>query len=231
VHVFVADLEAPRLDDDDHHHVAAVLRVRPGERLTASDGKGRWRACHLGAGASLVPAGDVVVVEAPEPPLAVGFALTKGGRPELAVQKLTELGIDRIIPFVGARSVVRWGEGERARRHLVRLRRVAREAAMQCGRVTLAVVEDLTTFVAAGAEQGVALAHMGGDPPTLAHRSVLVGPEGGWADEELALGLPAVGLGPLVLRAETAAIALGALLAGLRAGAVAPGGSSGHSTA
>jgi 16S rRNA (uracil1498-N3)-methyltransferase len=230
VHVFVADLEAPRLDDDDHHHVTAVLRVRPGERLTASDGKGRWRACQLGAGASLVPAGEVAVVEAPEPPLAVGFALTKGGRPELAVQKLTELGIDRIIPFVGARSVVRW-EGERARRHLVRLRRVAREAAMQCGRVTLAVVEDLTTFAAAGAEQGVALAHMGGGPPSLAHRSVLVGPEGGWADEELALGLPTVGVGPLVLRAETAAIALAALLAGLRAGAVAPGGPPGHSTA
>ncbi|MGI8759008.1 MAG: 16S rRNA (uracil(1498)-N(3))-methyltransferase, partial [Acidimicrobiales bacterium] len=59
--------------------------------------------------------------------------------------------------------------------------------------------------------------------PTLAHASVLVGPEGGWADEELAHGLPGVGLGSLVLRAETAAITVAALLAGLRAGVVGPG--------
>lgn len=222
VHVFVADLEAPRLDHDDRHHVMAVLRMRPGERLTASDGLGRWRACRLGPDGRVEPAGEIVTVEAPLPFLAVGIALTKGSRPELAVQKLTELGIDRIIPFVGARSVVRW-EGERVPRHLLRLRRVAQEASMQCGRVTLPVIEDLTDFAGAAARPGVALAQMGGDPPTLAHVSVLVGPEGGWADEELAHGLPGVGLGSLVLRAETAAITVAALLAGLRAGVVGPG--------
>lgn len=222
-HVFVADLEAPRLDEDDRHHVMAVLRMRPGEHLTASDGNGRWRACRLGVDGGVESAGEIVVVEAPQPPLAVGIALTKGNRPELSVQKLTELGIERIIPFVGARSVVRW-EGERARRHLQRLRRVAREASMQCGRVTLPEVEDLTTFAAAAARPGVALAQLGAAPPTLAHASVLVGPEGGWSDEELALGLPGIGLGPLVLRAETAAITVAALLAGLRLGLVRPAG-------
>lgn len=228
-HVFVADLEAPQLDEDDHHHLVSVLRLRPGELLTVSDGDGRWRACRFGNGGAIEPDGEVVVVEPPRPALSVGIALTKGGRPELAVQKLTELGIEHIVPFIGARSVVRW-EGERACRHLQRLRRVAREASMQSGRVKLPVVEDVSTFAVVAGRPGAALTQVGGEPPTLAHTSLLVGPEGGWADEELALGLPTVGLGSMVLRAETAAIAIASLMVGLRLGLVRPG-REGHSTA
>jgi hypothetical protein len=66
----------------------------------------------------------------------------------------------------------------------------------------------------------VALAQLGGDPPSARATTLAVGPEGGWAPEELALGLPSVGLGPWVLRAETAAVAAGALMAALRAGTV-----------
>lgn len=231
-HVFVADLEAPALVEDDHHHVLAVLRVRPGERITAGDGHGRWRPCRLGAGGDggIEPDGEIVVVACPGPPLTVGFALTKGSRPELVVQKLTELGIERIIPFVGARSVVRW-DAERARRQLQRLRRVAREASMQSGRVTLPEVEDLATFAAAARVPGVAMARPGGDAPHLDQPSILVGPEGGWAADELATGLPGVGLGPRVLRAETAAIAAAALLVGLRDGLVEPRPRAPRSTA
>lgn len=228
-HVFVADLEAPRLGEDDRHHVMTVLRLRPGELLTVSDGDGRWRSCRFGPGGAIEPAGDVVVVDAPRPPLSVGIALTKGNRPELAVQKLTELGIERIVPFATARSVVRW-EGARACHHLQRLRRVAREASMQCGRVRLPIVEDVTTFGAVAGRPGVALVHPGGEPPTLAHPLLLVGPEGGWSDEELALELPRVGLGSLVLRAETAAIAIASLVVGLRLGLIGPA-AKGHSTA
>lgn len=220
-HLFVADTADPELGYDDRHHVMTVLRLRPGERLTVSDGEGRWRAGRLGPGGTIEPEGEVVVVEAPTPLLGVGIALTKGSRPELAVQKLTELGVDRIVPFVAARSIVRW-EGERARTHLRRLRRVAREAAMQCRRVRLPVVEDLAPFSDVAGRPGVAMAHMGGGAPNSAMTSVLVGPEGGWADEELALGLPTVGLGPLVLRSETAAITLAALLVGMRLGLVCP---------
>ncbi|CAN5800802.1 16S rRNA (uracil(1498)-N(3))-methyltransferase [soil metagenome] len=222
VHVFVADLEAPELAEEDRHHVLSVLRIRPGERLTASDGDGRWRACSLARNGRIEPDGEIVTVKPPRPALTVGIALTKGSRPELVVQKLTELGIERIVPFVAARSVVRW-EGERASRHLVRLRRVAREASMQCGRVTLPAVEDLTAFATAAGRPGVAMARVGGDPPSLARPSVLVGPEGGWAQEELDLPLPAVGLGSLVLRAETAAITAAALLTGMRLGLVREG--------
>ncbi len=218
--VFVADLEAPALDDDDRHHLARVLRVREGEVLRAGDGAGRWRPCRLGPGGVLEPSGEVVEVEAPSPVLTIGIALTKGARPELAVQKLTELGIDRILPLVAARSIARW-QGERAERHLVRLRRVAREAAMQSQRLHLPQVSPVYDLPEAASLPGAVLAHPGGDPPSLATTVVLVGPEGGWSDEELAMGLPRVGLGPGVLRAETAAMAAGTLLGALRHGMVA----------
>ncbi len=71
-----------------------------------------------------------------------------------------------------------------------------------------------------GPGPGACLAEPGGDPPSLSRPVVLVGPEGGWAPEELALGLPAVDLGPSVLRTESAAVAAGLLLCSLRAGLV-----------
>ncbi len=68
------------------------------------------------------------------------------------------------------------------------------------------------------------LAQLSGDRPTLAHHVVAVGPEGGWSGEELASGLPTVGFGLSVLRAETAAVTAGALMASLRTGTVVPAG-------
>jgi 16S rRNA (uracil1498-N3)-methyltransferase len=217
--VFVADLAAPALDDADRHHLERVLRLRRGDAIEAADGEGGHRPCRLTAGAALEPAGDVVQDPRPTPVLTLAFALTKGARPELAVQKLTELGVDRIVPFAAARSVARW-DGDRAARHVERLRRVAREAAMQAHRPRLPVVDELRTFAEVAAWPGAALADLGGEGPTLAHATVLVGPEGGWSAEERAAGLPAVGLGPHVLRAETAAVAAGAALCLLRAGLV-----------
>ena len=87
-------------------------------------------------------------------------------------------------------------------------------------------VADVVDFATATAVPGAARCDRGGGPPTLARPVVLVGPEGGWSDEERAVPLPVVGLGPTVLRAETAAIAAGALLTALRAGAVVECGRS-----
>jgi len=224
-HAFVPDPEAPELGDDDLHHLLRVLRVRPGEEVTVSDGAGRCRPCRMGPGGLLEPAGEVVVVPRPRPAVAVGVALTKGDRPEVAVQKLTELGVDRILPFVADRSVARW-EGERAVRHVGRLRRVAREAAVQARLTFLPEVADLTDFASVVALPGAARCDRGGGPPGLDRPVLLVGPEGGWSDAERDRGLPVVGLGPTTLRAETAAIAAGALLTALRAGAVVAGGGS-----
>ena len=218
-HVFVDDLDAPVLGDADRHHLERVLRTRLGDELTAADGAGRWRACRLAAAGHLEPTGEIVVDPPSTPPIAVAFALTKGDRPEWVVQKLTELGVDRILPFSAARSVVRW-EGDRADRHLERLRTVAREASMQSRRSWLPIVEAVRSFAEVVAEPGAAMADGGGGPPSLASPLVMVGPEGGWSDEERAAKVPRIGLGPLVLRAETAAIAAGTALSLLRAGLV-----------
>ncbi|HRW39607.1 MAG: 16S rRNA (uracil(1498)-N(3))-methyltransferase [Acidimicrobiales bacterium] len=217
---FVDDLDRPVLADDDHHHLARVRRVRDGEALVLADGRGSWRPARM-AGATPEPVGEVVVAAPPAPAIGVGFALVKGSKPELAVQKLTELGVDRIVPFAAARSVVRW-DAAKAAAAQVRLAKVAREAAAQSRRPWLPEVAEVATFAVAAAEPGAALAERGGEPVGLHHPFVLVGPEGGWSDDERD-GRPHVALGPGVLRAETAAIVAGALLVALRAGVVSPG--------
>jgi len=217
--VLVDDVDAPVLSDGDRHHLRRVLRARPGDPLTVTDGAGRWRTARLADEPE--PTGPVVEEPAPAVVLTVAFALVKGDRPELVVQKLTELGIDRIVPLRAERSVVRWDD-DRARGALERLRTVARSAAMQSHRVRLPEVTPVADLAAVAALDGAALADRGGRPPSLTHPTLVVGPEGGWAPAELALGLPRVALGGLVLRAETAAITAGALLAALRSGLVDP---------
>jgi 16S rRNA (uracil1498-N3)-methyltransferase len=214
-HAFVEHLDRPALAHGDHHHLHRVLRLGPGDAVTVSDGRGRWRAGRLTDGTAVEPTGGVETEPAPAPLVTVAFALVKGGRPELVVQKLTELGVDRIIPFVAERSVVRW-DGPKAARQHVRLDDIAREAAMQCRRVWLPRVDALATFSKVAALPGAALAEGGGQPPTLRHPTLLVGPEGGWAPAERALGLPQVALAEHTLRTETAAITAGALLVSLR---------------
>jgi 16S rRNA (uracil1498-N3)-methyltransferase len=218
-HAFVADLERPELDDGDRHHLARVLRTRAGDPLTVSDGAGRWRPCRFGD--TLEATGPVVSVPAPAPAITVAFALVKGERPEWVTQKLTELGVDVVVPFTADRSVVRW-EPDRAATALERLRRVAREAAMQCRRCWLPELSAPVDFSAAATLPGAALADRAGSPPTLDHPTVLVGPEGGWSPRERSTDLPMVTLGAHGLRAETAAITAGALLSALRGGIVAP---------
>ena len=224
-HVFVADLEHPAIDEVDRHHLERVLRLRIGEVVTASDGRGGLRVCRFGAGAALEPDGEVTKTDRLEPAIAVGFALVKSEKPEWIVQKLTELGVDRILPFVAARSVVRWDE-DKASRNVARWRRVAVEAAMQSRQRWLPTVEEVRPFAAVVAsEPGVVLADAdpAAGPPSLERPTVLVGPEGGWSGEErVAADGRFVRFGGGVLRAETAAIAAGVLLSGLRESVVSP---------
>ena len=218
-HVFVTAIDPPVLADDDRHHLARVLRVRPGDALTVSDGAGRWRQCRFGD--ELEVAGDIIEVPAPQPALTIGFALVKGDRPELIVQKLTELGVDVIAPFVAERSVVRW-DHDRAARHVERLRKVAREASMQSRRVYLPTVASAVAFseVLEGARGPVALAQRGGSQPSLRCHTVLIGPEGGWSPNELSSSCQLLSFGDQVLRAETASITVAAVLTALRSGLV-----------
>ncbi len=212
-HAYVEDLDDPVLSAEDRHHLSRVLRLRDGDALTVCDAAGRWRVARFGA--RLDPCGDVVDVPPPSREVSVGFALIKSGRPELVVQKLTELGVDRILLLSAERSVVRWNI-ERAAAQLARLTRVARESGMQSRRVRLPVVVPVSVAVAVG-RTGVAMAEPGGEPLDDDVGLLLVGPEGGWTDAELG-DHRRVGLGPTVLRAETAAIAAGTLMVALRDG-------------
>lgn len=224
---FVDDLDQPGLRPGDRHHLERVVRLRAGDALVVGDGAGRW--CPATFGPRIEPVGPIEEVAMPVPSIGVGFALVKGDKPELVVQKLTELGVDLIVPFRAARSVVRWDSAKAARAN-ERLRAVARSAAEQCRRPWLPEVGDITELDALlRADEGIgpiALADRTGGPPSLDHPFVLVGPEGGWADEERVAagrrGAPSVVVGAHVLRAETAAVTVGALLAALRADLVGP---------
>jgi 16S rRNA (uracil1498-N3)-methyltransferase len=227
-HVF-----AERLDDritvegDDGHHLQRARRVRAGEHVTAADGYGRWRAYEVTDSRSGTVALAAVTLVAHEPPLTprltVACSLTKGQKPELAVQKLTELGVDRIMLVEAARSVVHWDDAKVTAGY-ARLQRVAREAAMQSRRARVPVLDGpvsprelaLVPGLVVAAPDGVAASDLAAPPGE--EWVVAVGPEGGFDDDELRsfATAPRLAIGPFVLRAETAAIAAAAALAGRR---------------
>jgi 16S rRNA (uracil1498-N3)-methyltransferase len=214
-HVFVADLAAAHVSADDQHHLARVLRLSDAEPITLSDGAGRWRSGHWSAAAGVVvPSGDIIS-ELRAYEVTIGCAIPKGDRVELVVQKLTEIGIDRIVLFESSRSVVRWSADKRVR-HLERLRRIAREASSQSRRVWLPSV-DVCSFADALGLDAVVIAEPGAPGRIEANtRTVLIGPEGGYDQGELPAGVAQVGLAPTVLRVETAAIVAAAGLAAWR---------------
>jgi 16S rRNA (uracil1498-N3)-methyltransferase len=120
------------------------------------------------------------------------------------VQKLTEIGVSEIVFLHCARSVVRW-EGDRAGKQLARMRRIAKEAAVQSRRVWLPTLRGPVSFTEVVATPGVVLAEPDGDPAATG-TCVVVGPEGGFSPEELALPVPRVRVSNTVLRVETAAV-------------------------
>ena len=202
-HVLVDDVATPVFDDATEHHVFRVLRLRDGEMVTVTDGRGRWRVCRA-SGGTIEPVGDEQFDPAPTNPLTIAFAIPKQDRPEWIVQKLTELGVDHIVVVHAERSVVRW-DAERAVKHIEKLQRVAIEATQQSRRVWLPTVTGPTA--ASEVLPGAAAAEPGGREIGPTDRIVAVGPEGGWSPSELDLAGATVSLGPTVLRVETAALA------------------------
>src|SRR5262249_41497888 len=142
----VAHVLSDRLDDTIDlaaalgHHLRRVRRLRVGDTVSVADGHGRWRLYAVAQATSgaltLGACSDLRHEDRLVPRLTVAFALTKGERPELVTQKLTEIGVDRIVVVAAERSVVRW-DAARTSAGLDRLRRVAREAAAQCRRAWL----------------------------------------------------------------------------------------------
>ena len=213
-HVVVDDLAAPTLSSEDEHHLARVLRLRPAERVSATDGEGGWRWCQW-TGSGVEPDGEIQSQARPRPAITIAFAIIKGDRLDWTVQKLTELGVDRLVPLAADHCVVRW-DAAKAGVQVDRLRRIAREASMQSRRVWLPEVSPLTDAgqflggadVARADFDGAPLGALGADLPG----TIAVGPEGGWSASERSTNSKAVSLGDTVLRAETAAIAAAVLL-------------------
>jgi len=223
-----AHLFSPELSDAltvagaDAHHLARVRRLRPGERVTVADGNGTWRPYDVVAVdrdiLELVATGESVREPMLRPALAVAFAITKGSKPELVVRQLTELGADRIRPIFSERSVPRWDERRNASA-AVRLGRVAREAAAQCRRARLPVVDEPGALAALAGAPDLVIADRDGPPePPPGGWTLVVGPEGGLTAAELApLGdVPRLAVGVHVLRADTAAVAAASVLAARR---------------
>ena len=224
------DAGPARLDGAEGRHAATVKRLRPGEAVLLSDGRGGLaHAVVDAAGRDTV---DLTISERadvapPAPRVLLAQALVKGDRGELAVELATEAGVDAILPWRAARCVARWEAGPRGEKALTRWRTTAREAAKQARRPWLPVVEEPVTTAALAcrvAATGAALvlheaaAERLADVPLPADGELLlvVGPEGGVTDEEIdalvAAGARTVRLGPEVVRASTAAaVALGAL--------------------
>ena len=224
-HVFVDALDdACVITGDDGHHLQRVRRLAPGEAVTAADGSGAWRSYAVTEVANgcltLEARGEVERgPDTPGAPVSLAVALTKGGLDDV-VGAVTELGVARVIPVRTARVVVRW-DPDRARRAVVRLRAVAREAAMQSRRARVPVVDDVVALAALVDRSGLVVAARDGvtaselaPPPKEIGWTVLVGPEGGLAPEELELlaAAPRLRLGPHVLRAATAPLAAVAVL-------------------
>jgi 16S rRNA (uracil1498-N3)-methyltransferase len=217
-HVFVQSLETLALSTDDQHHLLKVLRVKSTDQITVSNGVGAWITATLSKDGDVRATSELFVVEPPKWSLSIAFAPVKGEKPELIVQKLTELGIDEIIPLAPtSRSVVRW-DAAKAEKQTGRLQRVANEASMQSRRVWLPVVHPVTQLADLASRAEVAFAEPGGVEVAAVHRTIVVGPEGGFAPDELVRSVNRVSLGESVLRAETAAIVAGALMTRCRRG-------------
>jgi 16S rRNA (uracil1498-N3)-methyltransferase len=228
-------LDAPliTLTGPEGRHAVSVRRLQVGEQVVLTDGEG------TGAYGTVVSVEgkdrlEVAVAELrteavlPQPRITVVQALPKGDRGELAVETMTETGVDAIVPWAAARCVTQW-KGERGARSLAKWRSTAREAAKQSRRLRFPEVADpMTTRGVAellGAAGFAAVLHEEGAEPLA--RAVLpeegdivlvVGPEGGVAPEEIetfaAAGAKPYRLGASVLRTSTAGVAATALLLG-----------------
>jgi len=207
-HCFVSDLQNPILEEADLHHVRKVLRVRDGERITLSDGNGQWCSAYF-TKSGILRDGEIFLAAHPARS-RIAVVPLKGDRTELVVQKATDIGIAEIvIAEPTARSVVEWDE-RKQKSEMPRLSRVAREASMQSRRVFLPqVIGPKPIKELAGDGFAVAEPGASGDFSGL---SVLIGPEGGFTDEELGLFNHSVDLGQTILRAETAAIVASVLV-------------------
>jgi len=218
------------LSGPEGRHAVSVRRLRVGEEIMLTDGAGRGAYGTVAAveGKDHL---DVVVIgmrtePEPAPRITVVQALPKGDRGEIAVETMTETGVDAIVPWSASRCITQW-RGERGAKSLAKWRATAREAGKQARRLRFPeVAEPVTTHQVAellsGAAFGAVLHEAGSEPlasaplPASGDIVLVIGPEGGVALDELdafaAVGAKPYRLGPSVLRTSTAGVAATAVL-------------------
>jgi 16S rRNA (uracil1498-N3)-methyltransferase len=218
------------LDGPEGRHAVSVKRLRAGEDVVLTDGAGRWADCVVldteGKDRLILQLDPVHEEPAEQPRVTVVQALPKGDRGELAVETMTEVGVDAIVPWAAARCITQW-KGDRGAKALGKWRATAREAGKQSRRVRFPEVAEAATTkqvaaLLAGADFAAVLHESGDTPlatadlPATGEIVLVVGPEGGVAPEELALfeeaGAQAYRLGRSVLRTSTAGTAAAAVL-------------------
>ena len=194
--------EVAVVDGDEGFHAANVRRIRPGEELDLSDGAGEIAHCvieEIGKGTLTARVMDRRTVEVPTPTITVVQALPKSDRSELAIELATEAGADAFVAWQASRSVARWDGQARVDKGLRRWRAVARSAARQSRRVHIPTISgvvsttELVERVRDTTSTRVLVLHESAaqpiaDVPVVEADSLVlvVGPEGGIADDEIA---------------------------------------------
>ncbi|WP_406402497.1 16S rRNA (uracil(1498)-N(3))-methyltransferase [Streptomyces sp. NBC_00879] len=220
------------LDGPEGRHAVSVRRLQPGEDIVLTDGRGRGAAGVVvrteGKDRLIVEPREFPTEPEPAPRITVVQALPKGDRGELAVETMTETGVDAVVPWAAARCITQW-KGERAAKSLAKWRATAREAGKQSRRIRFPEVADAATTkqvasLLAEADFAAVLHEEGAEPlataelPAEGSIVLVVGPEGGVSPEELAAfaeaGAKPYRLGHSVLRTSTAGTAATALLLG-----------------
>lgn len=223
------DAAVIRLDGAEGRHASLVRRLTRGEPLVVTDGAGRVAECRV---ESVDRSGLTCTVQRrydepqPQPRVIVVQALPKGDRALLAVEGLTEVGVDVIVPWAAQRCITQW-RGDRGARGVQRWRASAREAAKQSRRAwlpdvrNLATTEDVCALLAAAdcpvvLHESARQTLTGVEVPAQGDVVVVVGPEGGLTEDELVAfadrGAAAFWLGPTVLRTSTAGTVAAAVL-------------------
>lgn len=226
--VFVRNVNGSRADisREELHHLVSVLRTKPGdifEGVTGGDFRYRCRLDEDNDGYYGEVIGEIGHNDESPLKLELAAALIKREKFELILQKATELGVNRIVPLNTARTEIRL-DSRREEKKMERWKRIISEAVKQCGRNKVPILEhsmDLEAYLGSTGERKCFVLDEDCSEPVrkvlraLAGNdslSVMIGPEGGWADEERLLmkrfsNLARAGLGPRVLRAETASVA------------------------
>lgn len=225
------------LTGEQASHLIRVLRAQPGTEYDIVAGDRVWHGVIAGISGDAVRFNLIAEVQAdPALPITLLLSIFKFDRLEWAIEKCTELGIERVVPVIARRSEKHLAQS--AQNRIERWRRIARESAKQSRRSDIPAIDDVrplktavrqtcdsaTQLLLAEQERSTTLRHAveeairdsGEEMPSI---HIAVGPEGGWAAEEEALfdaeGWRSVSLGPRILRAETAAITATAVVAAL----------------